>query len=959
MNALNKALAGLSAVCLLTLSIGTAARAQAPGTPAQAFNPQDPIPFDSAVRTGTLPNGLRYFIRQNPRPEKRVELRLAVKAGSLEETDDQRGLAHLVEHMAFNGSEHFKPGELVSYFETSGARLGPHVNAATSFDDTTYLLQLPTDNADVVQKGMTAMADFAGGLSFIPAEVEKERGVVIEEWRGGLGAGSRIRDKQFPILFYQSRYADRLPIGLPEIVRTAPVARLRDFYDTWYRPERIAIVIVGDIDVDQIERSVRSMFGAIKDRAPAAPEPSNAIPLQKELLVNVSSDPELTSSSVQLIHKRGKDSERLVGDYRRDLAEQLFSDMFDDRFAELARKADARFLSAGVGGGSLGKTADMFSLSARVKDGGLADGLAALEVEARRVGQFGFTAAELDRAKRSLMAGYERAFNERDKSESAQFAQEYVGYFEDEEPSPGIAYEYWLAQSVVPGITLSEIAAIARQRLADDSVEILATTPQKPDVPVATEAELRAARTSADQVAVMPWTEGAIASEVLAVKPEPAAITSRREVPALGLTIVRFANGIEAWLKPTDFKNDQVLFTMYARGGISVAPAAEYFNASFAGRYASLSGYGGIKPLDFGKLLAGKIASAAPFVNTSTHGISGSAAPADLETGLQLLYLVFTSPNDDPDAFALMKRQLEASLANRGQSPGQVFNERLEQINTSNHYTSQPFTADMVATLDRAKMLAFYRDRFANGADFTFFMVGAFKVEDALPLLARYVGSLPSTGQRASDYKDLAIQFPAAIIRDKVIKGSEPKSETVMSFFADPTADPVEQEKVIAATTVLDTVLRDQLREDLGQTYTVSAALSQELPQRGDGHIEVEFGAAPENIESMTNRVFEALKNLQRDGPSAELTSKAREAAKRTYETALRQNGYWMGRLQSVHLLGRDPGEILTRPARIDAVTPAALQETFQKYFPLDRYTIVTLDPEASAKPLPEPAGKP
>ena len=942
MKAFTRSLATLSTLCLLAVAL---VGAQAPAATPQRFNLQDVMPFDTAVRTGTLPNGLKYFIRHNPRPEKRVELRLAVKAGSLEEADDQLGLAHFIEHMAFNGSEHFKPGELISYFETFGAQLGPHVNASTSFDETIYMLQLPTDNVDVVSKGLTAMADFAGGLSFIPQEVEKERGVVIEEWRGGLGAGSRIRDKQFPVLFYQSRYADRLPIGKPEIIRGAPVERLRAFYDTWYRPERMAVVVVGDVDAVQIETAIRSTFGPVADRAAAAPLPSNAIPLPKEMLVNVSADPELTSSSVQLIHKRPKEGERLVGDYRRDLVERLFSDMFDDRFSELARKPDAKFLGAGVGGGALGPTANIFSLSARVKDGGLADGLSALAIESKRVREFGFTAPELDRAKRSMMASYDRAFSERDKSESGQFAREYVSYFLDEEPSPGLEYEYGLVQSVLPGITLDDVASMARARLADDSVVVLATSPQKPTIQLPPDVDLRAALSSADRVAVTPWSETTITRELVEKKPEPAAVTSRRELKDLGVTIVRFANGVEAWLKPTDFKNDQVLFTMYARGGLSLAPPSDYVNASFATRYVGLSGYGGLKPLDLDKLLAGKIASAGPFVSLSTHGINGSAAPAELETALQLLYQEFSAPNDDPDAFALMKRQLDAALANRGQSPGQVFGERVEQVNTSNHYTAQPLTLDTVAGLDRSKMFGFYRSRFANAADFTLFMVGALNVDQTIPLLARYVGSLPSTGKRTSEYEDLAIHFPTTIQRVQVEKGSEPKSQTVIAFFADPTADAMEQEKIAAATTVLDTMLRDQLREDMGQTYTVSVGLSQALPQRGDGYVEVDFGAAPENIQPMTERVLQAVRQLQQDGPSTDLTAKAKEAARKSYETSLKQNAYWMGRLQRIHLLGTDPGDILTRPARIDALTPSALQDTFKKYFPLDRYTIVTLVP--------------
>src|SRR5438094_2645239 len=271
---------------------------------AQTFNPQDVIPFDKAVRTATLPNGLKYFVRQNGRPAKRVSLRLAVKAGSLNEADDQLGLAHLIEHMAFNGSEHFKPGELVSYFESTGARLGPHVNAYTSFDETVYMLELPTDKPEIVAKGLTALADFAGGLTLSQEEVDKERGVVIEEWRGRLGASSRIRDKQFPILFYKSRYADRLPIGKPEIIRTAPVSRLRAFYDTWYRPDRMAVIAVGDIEPQQLEDGIKSAFGGLKPRGPEAPQPDRTVPLHQETLVSVVTDPEVTQSNVSIVRKR-------------------------------------------------------------------------------------------------------------------------------------------------------------------------------------------------------------------------------------------------------------------------------------------------------------------------------------------------------------------------------------------------------------------------------------------------------------------------------------------------------------------------------------------------------------------------------------------------------------------------------------------------------------------------------
>ena len=913
-----------------------------------SIDPQDVIPFDAAVRTATLPNGVKVFIRHNGRPARRVSLRLAVKAGAINEADDQQGLAHLIEHMAFNGSAHFKPGELVSTFESIGARLGPHVNAYTSFDETVYMLDLPTDEPDIVTKGLTAMADVAGGLTLDPAEVDKERGVVIEEWRGGLGAGSRVRDKQFPVLFYRSRYAERLPIGKPEIIRNAPVARLRAFYDTWYRPDHTSIIVAGDVDAPQIEQGVRTLFGPLAARAPAAPEPDRTVPLHSQLLVNVATDPELTRSNVQLVRKRAREAGQRIADYRRGLVQRLIESMIGERFTELARRPDAKFLGAGADGDSLSRTVDAFSFSASVQDGRIADGLSALAVEARRVREFGFGAGELDRAKARMSGFMERAFNERDKTESGSYAQEYLNFFLEEEPSPGIAYEYRLVQQLLPTVTTAEVSTFVRTLLGDDSRVLLATSPQKTGVTVPSEAELQATLASADHVAVMPWNETTVTRELVETRPSPAAISSRREVPGVGVTIVRFANGIEAWLKPTDFKNDQVLFDLEAPGGGSLAPCSDLPEATLSPSYIGLSGVGGLKALDLRKMLAGKLASASPYVGLSEHGISGSAPPAQLETALQLLYLDFTAPNDDPDAFALLTRQLAAAVANRGESPQQIFADRLAQVNTSNHCTSTPLTPERVKALDRAKMTAFYRQRFANAADFTFFMTGAFVIDDALPLLARYVGSLPSTGRQTSRVVDLGIHFPDKNQVVRVDKGREPRAQTVISFFADPPPTPLDQEYVIAATTVLDIALRDALREELGQTYTVGVGLSQPLPQRSAGRIQVRFGAAPENVMSMTDRVIEEIKRLQKDGPSADLTNRAKESARRTYETSLRENGYWLRRMSAIRMLGGDLMDIVTRGQRIDSITPQILQDVFKKDFPFDRYTVVTLMPETA-----------
>ena len=670
------------------------------------------------------------------------------------------------------------------------------------------------------------------------------------------------------------------------------------------------------------------------------------MPLPSEVLYKVATDPEATQSSISLVRKRPRQPQDRVVDYRRSLVNQLVFQMINDRFDEISRKADAPFLSAGAYGGGLSPTVETVTVGGGVQDGKIEAGLAALALEAKRVTQFGFGAAELDRAKKWTLAGYDRAYTERDKTESGSYVQEYVNHFLEGEPSPGIAYEHDLATKVIPAISGEDVNGAARAMFADSSRIVLAVSPQKASVSVPTEAQLRAALTATDVVEVTAWNDTAKSTTLMEHLPEPATVSDRREISELGVTIVRLSNGVEAWFKPTDFKNDQVMFSLATQGGTSLAESDKYPEAQLSTALVGLSGVGGHNAVELQKLLAGKIAGASPFFSLSTQGISGSSTPANLEIGLQLLNLSFTAPGDDPEAFGLIKRQLEAAYANRESNPNTVFGEKVAAVNTSNHYTARPLTTARIQSLDRGAMASFYKARFANAADYTFFMVGAFNVDEAIPLVARYVGSLPSTGTASSRFKDVGITFPASVEKATVEKGREPKATTVLSFSADPPLEENEQGRVEAATDVLEIALRDILREELGETYSVSVGLSQRLPQKSGGSIGVSFGSAPENVDRMLDRVMQEVRRLQQEGPSADLTNRAKESARRSYETSMKQNGYWIGRLQSAKLLGRDPRLMLTRLQRIDAVTPAVLQDAFKKYFPMDRYTVVTLLPE-------------
>jgi len=912
----------------------------------QALN--ETLPLAPAIRTGTLPNGLRWYVRRNGRPEKRAALRLAVNAGSIDEADDQRGLAHMLEHMAFNGTTHFKPGELVAYLESIGAQFGPHVNAYTSYDETVYMLDVPTDRAGLLERGFVALADFAGGMTLDPKEIDRERGVVIEEWRGRQGAGARMQVVHGKAIYGDSKYADRLPIGTPETLKSFTPQRLRDFYTKWYRPDRMAVVVVGDIDAAAAEQLIAKHFGGLEKSALSEPRPVYPIPPHEDTRFGIATDPEAQQSTVAVMHKQRFEPTRTVADYRESLVRTVVFQMMNARFGELARQSDAPFIAASAEGDQFGRTVEAFTLAARVTDGGIAKGLEALAREAARVERYGFGDAELERARKWVIASFEQAFNEREKSESGPLAMELVRHYLESEPAPGIEYENAIARKYIPTITTTEAAALAKQLITGTSRVVLATAPEKTGAPTPTEAELRAALERGAAAEVTAWRDDMAGRELMASPPKAGSVTATREIPELGVTVLTLSNGASVWLKPTDFKNDQILFTAYAKGGTSLVSEEHYDEALLSPSLVDISGVGGFTPVDLEKLLPGRIVDVSPYMSAYTQGISGSSTPRDLETALQLLHLYITAPNDSAEGFELLKRRLTAMLANQAQSPGAVFGERVRQVNTMNHFTSRSLKAEDVQKLDAETMRGFYKARFANAADYTFFFVGTFDVKTIAPLVATYIGSLPSTGKATARIDDMKLQFPPEVVRETVRKGKDPRSQTVVSFFADTGLDELEMHRARAAASILEMRLRDQLREELGGTYSVGVGYSNTQPQTGYGTISVQFGSAPDTVDKLVSVVLEETGKLRASGPSPDEVKKTQEIERRELETAMRQNAYWLNSLQTVHLLGWDPKRINARLERTASLTPENIHAAFKKYFPAERYTVVTLLPEES-----------
>jgi zinc protease len=944
----------LAAVTLAVVTVSGRGAAQvapppAPATAAPAATAAlaAALPLEPTIRGGRLANGLRYFVRQNARPANRVSLRLAVDVGSVQEEDDQRGLAHFLEHMAFNGSTHFAPGELVAFLESIGARFGPHVNASTSFDETIYMLDVPTDRDGDVAKAMLALRDFAGGATLSAEEIDRERGVVLEEWRGRLGASSRITDQQLPEIFYGSRYAERLPIGLPETLKAFPPQRVRDFYKTWYRADRMAVVVAGDLPVAEAERLVRERFGDLPTPSGPPPAVNTAVPPHPGTRAKMVVDAEAQGWHVTAAFKHPPEPEGTVGAYRRSLVRSLAMQMLNARLAELARDPKAPFLAANAGVSSIGRHLSLFELSAEVAAGGTTAGLEAVVREARRAQQFGFAPPELDRARRALLAGYERAFNDRNTAESPTLANELVRHFLQGEPAPGIAYEFELAKRFVPAVTAEEVTDVMRRLVRDDNRVVLGVAPVTADSAAPSDAALAAAFTAAFTAPVTAWTDAAAGKALVADPPPAGRVTGRREIEAVGVTVLTLSNGMEVWLKPTDFKADQVVFNAYAYGGASLVPEADYPDAALLPALIELGGLGGLSPVDLEKVLAGRIASASAEMDSYSHGLAGSSTPKDFETALQLAYLTFTAPGLTAEGLDLLKRRFTAMLANQQQSPRYVFSEKVRELTTSGHYSARGLTPAMVESLDLEVMRRIHRERFGNGADFTFFVAGAFTVAEVVPLVERWLASVPSTGPRRTAYRDLHLTFPTTVQKAEVVKGKEPASQTVLAFFADTGLNELEMHRARAAATLVSMRLRDILREQMGGTYGVNVSYGNTIPQAGYGTITVSYGSAPDRVAGLQEAVVAEVSRLRDTGPSADDVQKVQEMERRELETSARQNAYWIGSLQTVHLLGWDAASIARRGERTASLSVPVLHETIKKYFPLDRYVVVTLRPES------------
>ncbi len=911
-----------------------------------AQNLSDVLPKDPSVRTGTLANGLKYYIRKNHKPENRAEFRLAIKTGSVMEDDDQQGLAHFCEHMQFNGTEHFPKADLVNFLESTGVRFGAHLNAYTSFDETVYMLQLPMDKPEILDKGMLVLEDWAGHATFEDVEIDKERGVVIEEWRLGRGANERVQNKHFPIELYKSKYADRLPIGKKEILEKCSYETLRRFYHDWYRPDLMAFIAVGDFDIDKMESEIKTRFGRLTNPTNEKPRTKFTVPLHDTTLVSIAGDKELQFQSASLLFERPEGHSVTVADYRRDIIGNIYDAMINERIQEIIQKGNPPFAFAGVNDGEFLGGLNAYSGFAAIGPSGIDKGLTALLEEMYRVKQTGFTATELERQKQTMQTNMEEQFKERDKTESGNYVQEYLRNYLHDEPYPGIEYENNLYKKYLSGISLDEVNALSAKRMDAGSRVVTVSYQIKDETTKApSESDIRAIIQNASKASLIAYNDKTSNKPLLAEKPKAGKITSESTIPELGVTEWKLSNGARVILKPTDFKNDQILFSASSPGGSSLASDADIYTANVA---ANLIDQGGVADFDatmLKKMLAGKNVSMGPSISELQEGFRGNSTPKDAETMFQLLYLYGTAPRKDPEAFQAFQSQMSTFLKNRDADPGTALRDTLQVTLAQYSPREKPFTLDALKKVDLDRAYSFYKDRFADFSNFTFFIVGNIDMKQMRSLVETYVASLPSKN-RHETWKDRGVTFPKGIINKSVYKGIEPKS-TVSIIMTGPFVWNVKNRiEMQAMSEVLSIKLRETLREDKGGVYGVRCSIMPMHYPKQEYQFTISFGCDPARVDELVDATLAKLDTMVMKEPDETYMTKVKQIQLHEDEVNLKENNYWLRALSQYYFNGEDPKALLQRKNMISALTADDIHHAAEIYCAKGNMVKVVLYPE-------------
>ena len=945
-----------SVVAALLAAAWTSASGQAPPpgreTTAESvakYALSEQMPVDPEVTLGTLPNGLRYYVRANAKPARRAELRLVIKAGSALEDDDQQGLAHFVEHMLFEGTRNFPQQGITEFLATLGVGIGPDANAQTSYDDTQYLLRVPTDVPGVLNRALLVLEDWAQGATFDPDAIERQRGIVLSEWRMHLGAGERTTDKLRQVQLEGSRYAVRSPIGKPEIIERAQREQLLRFYRDWYRPDLMAVIVVGDVDREAVATMIRNRFSSLTSPPSKRPRPTFDVPERPGTRYAIVTDKETPTTAVAISDLRPARNQGSVGGYRDLIVDQLFGAILDARLDELSQQEKAPFLRAAADRHlfPMPRTKDEALMQALVANDGVARGLGALVTEIERVSRFGVTETELARAKQARLAGYERVVAESPDRESASRADEYTRNFLQDEALPTIWQELAFQRRFVPGVTLAEVNALAKDWFPDHNRLVIVSAPETAGVVLPTEQQLAAAVKTALSNKLEAYVDAAGGDPLMDKPPAAGTIVKTTPRPEAGITEWTLSNGATVVLKPTKLKEDQILFRATAPGGTSVASDADFIPARVADDAVTASGVGRFSDVVLDRMLSGKAVGVRPFIGEISHGMAGGSTPQDLETMLQLVHLRFTQPRADTAAFAALAAQARGLLANQLASPDIVFNQAIDSALSGNNLRRQPETPATVEKWDLAKSLAFYKARFADASNFTFVFVGSFTPESLKPLVETYIASLPATRSKET-WRDPGITLPTGVVERTIQKGIAPKSQVALVFSGPFPYDERHLLAFRAMTLTLQSRLFDTIRQELGGTYSIEVSPDAHKLPKPEYTVRIDWTCDPAQTASLVQRVFDEIEFVRRTTYQPGQVTRIRDALRREFERNSEENGYVLNQIARRYADGdtADLSSIVNLQDRIAALTGEEIQEAARTYLNTKSYVKVTLMPE-------------
>lgn len=894
-----------------------------------------PTPIDPKVRYGKLENGLTYYIRANQQPKDRAEFYIAQNVGAILENDDQNGLAHFLEHMAFNGTTHFSGKGIINYFESIGVKFGANINAYTSLDETVYnLSNVPTTREGIIDSALLVLHDWSSYILLEENEIDNERGVIREEWRTGAQAQRRMWKAANLQKYPNSQYAKRDVIGDTAVINNFDYQTLRDFYHKWYRPDLQAIIVVGDIDVDVIEHKIINLFSGIPQQPNAGERPVYPIFDNEDPIVSIVKDREAAYTRIELEYKKEKlPSEFMlsVSGYGFSILNNLISQIVNYRLEEITQQADASFVAGFAYYGELVKSKDAFVLINIPKEGSELQALKDLAIEAERIKRFGFTNSELERAKTDLLKGVEKSYNERETQRNSSYVREYVRHYLSDEPTPGIEWEYETLKLLLPQISLNMINELAKTYITDNNLIVSITAPEKESLVLPTKDEITDAIVTSKDVVLVAKQEEDLNKPLIEKRPKAGKIRKVTKNNNLGTTEWLLNNGITVIFKPTEFKKDEILFSAFSHGGTSrIQSIADLPSAALATSIVSSNGLGDFSQIDLNKILTGKIASVRPNISSYGEGFSGNSSVVDFETMLQLIYLNFTAIRKDDNAYQAFISMVETSLANADSNPRSAFSDTISLTVSNRHPRTILFKQNTLKSVSQEKALNVFKDRFANPADFTYMFVGNINPEDekTKELITTYLGGL-KTKKGRERFVDNQIRKPKGEVNNTFEREMETKTASNFILYSASMPYDVNTRTIMTAIgNILNMRYLESIREKEGGTYGVAVRGSINNLPIEEATLTMQFDTDPEKQARLMTIIYQEIKDIVEIGPRLDDLQKVKENLLKQYEENLEENSWWRSAISLYYEDGINLAD--DYKASVENLTPELIQQTLK-----------------------------